>query len=161
MRSEGRHWPLILAGLLLGGVGANIALMLVATGDASFAVEPNYYAKAVAWDETMAQEAKNAALGWGVAVTLDRAPVPGKVELAARITDRAGAPISGASVSVEAFHSSRARRVFTAPLLPAADGRYAVTLPLERPGLWEIRVRIERGPEVFTRTVMQDLPAGP
>ena len=49
----------MIVALLVGGAGANVGLMLVATSDASFAVEPDYYQKALAWDETMAQAARN------------------------------------------------------------------------------------------------------
>ena len=52
--------------LLVAWAGANIAFVVITSRDASFAVEPNYYAKALAWDQTMAQQARNEALGWSV-----------------------------------------------------------------------------------------------
>ena len=62
-----------------------------------------------------------------------------------------------ARVGVEAFHSARASRIFAGTLAPEAGGGYAARLPLDRPGLWELRVRVERGDRVFTRTIAQDL----
>jgi nitrogen fixation protein FixH len=158
---SGRWWPVFIVALLLGGVGANIGLMLVATRDASFAVEPDYYQKALHWDETMAQEARNEALGWTATVSFERAARPGEVTLTARVNDRAGRAIEGARVAVETFHSARARRVLTAALGPGAPGQYSAALPLDRPGLWEVRLRVERGGQVFTRTLLQDLPRPP
>ncbi len=158
---RGWYWPLIIIALLVAGAGANIGFMLVATGDATFAVEPNYYQKALHWDETMAQEARNAALGWSVTVAFVGAPQPGRVKLVARVNDRAGHAVRGAHVGVEAFHGARASQVLAATLSPDSTGGYAATLPLARPGLWELRLRVERGDEVFTRTLVQDLARVP
>ena len=55
------------------------------------------------------------------------------------------------------FTSARASRVFTAALAPEVGGGYGARLPLERPGLWVLRMRVERGDQVFTRTIDQDL----
>jgi nitrogen fixation protein FixH len=161
MKSKGWYWPLVIVGLLVGGVGANVGLMIVATGDASFAVEPDYYKKALDWDRTMAQEEKNAELGWSVSTRLERATRSGQARLVARVTDRTGAPIGGARVAVEAFPSARASQVVTATLDPEGGGVYATGLPVGRPGLWELRVRVTRGEQVFTRTISQDLPGRP
>lgn len=158
---SGKYWPAMIVALLVGGAGANVGLMLVATGDASFAVERDYYQKALRWDETMAQEARNRALGWSVTVALARAARPGEVKVTARIDDRTGHAIEGAHVGVETFHSARASHVLTAALSPEADGRYSATLPLDRPGLWELRLRVERGGQVFTTTLLQDLARTP
>jgi nitrogen fixation protein FixH len=135
--------------------------MLVATGDPSFAVEPDYYQKALRWDETMAQEARNEDLGWSVAVTFERAARAGEVKLAARVNDRAGRAIEGARVGVEAFHSARARHVLRATLSPEATGGYSAMLRLDRPGVWELRLRVERGDQVFTKTLVQELARTP
>jgi nitrogen fixation protein FixH len=161
MKSKGWYWPLVVVGLLAGGVGANVGLMLVAMGDASFAVEPDYYRKALDWDRTMAQEARNAELGWSVSTRLERGARPAEARLVARLTDRAGAPLGGARVAVEAFPSARASQVVSATLDPQGNGVYAAGLPAGRPGLWELRIRVTRGADVFTRTVSQDLPGRP
>jgi len=161
VKSKGWYWPLVIVGLLVGGAGANIGLMLVATGDASFAVEPDYYRKALDWDRSMAQEARNAELGWSVSTRLERAGGPAEARLVARVTDRAGVPLRGARVAVEAFASARASQIVSATLDPEGDGVYATGLPAGRPGLWELRVRVTRGAEVFTRTISQDLPGRP
>jgi len=158
---SGRCWPLIIIALLVGGAGANIGLLVVATGDASFAVEPNYYQKALRWDETMAQEARNAALAWSVTVALDGASGPGQTRVTARVTDRAGNPVQGARVAVEVFHSARASQVLAATLAPESPGRYSAPLPLNRSGLWELRLRVERGDQLFTQTLVQDLARVP
>jgi nitrogen fixation protein FixH len=151
----------MIVGLLVGGAGSNVALAVIAARDASFAVEQDYYQKALHWDDTMRQEAANAALGWSVAATLDRTAGPGQARVRALVSDRAGRPVRGARVALEAFHNARASRIFSAVLGPEPRGGYAATLPLDRPGLWELRLRVERDGEVFTRTVDLDLPRAP
>lgn len=158
---SGKYWPAMIVALLVGGAGANVGLMLVATGDASFAVEPDYYQKALRWDETMTQEARNADLRWSIAVAFEPTARPGEVRLVARVNDRVGNAIQGAHVGIETFHSARASHVLTAALNPEADGRYSATLPLDRPGLWELRLRVERAGQVFTQTLLQDLARTP
>jgi nitrogen fixation protein FixH len=156
---SGWPWPLAIVVLLVSGVGSNIAFMVVASGDASFAVERDYYRKALDWDRTMAQEAANAALGWAVSAEFEGGAPPGETRLVARVVDRAGAPVPGAQVAVEAFASARAAEVFSAALEPRSDGLHSATLPSARPGLWEIRLRVRRGEEVFTQIISRDLPA--
>lgn len=160
-RARSWGWPLAVVALLVGGAGANVALLVVATSDASFSVERDYYQKALAWDETMAQEARNADLGWSLAASLDAPAGREGARLSVRVTDRDGAAVAGAAVLVEALHNARASEVLTAPLVPAAPGGYTATLPLRRPGIWELRFRITRGPAVFTGTITRELEAPP
>jgi nitrogen fixation protein FixH len=157
VRSRGWYWPVGLAALLVGSAGANIALVVITSRDASFAVEPDYYAKALAWDETMAQQARNEALGWSLGLRVEPTGKRGRVTVAVGLSDGAGAPLPGARIAIEALHNARASRVLTAVLEPRGLG-YAAMMPLARPGLWEFRVRVTRGPDVFTATLMLDVP---
>jgi nitrogen fixation protein FixH len=157
VRRRGWYWPVGLAALLVGSAGANIALVVITARDASFAVEPDYYAKAVAWDETMAQQARNHALGWSLGLGIEPTGERGRMTVAARLADRAGTPLEGALVVIEALHNARANRVLSATLEPRGPG-YAAVMPLARPGLWEFRVRVARGMDVFTATLMRDVP---
>jgi len=156
VRSRGWYWPVGLAALLVVSAAANIALVVITSRDASFAVEPDYYAKALAWDETMAQRARNEALGWALGLGVEPTGERGRMTVTARLTDSAGAPLLGAHVAIEARHNARASRVLTAVLEPWDVG-YGAAMPLARPGYWEFRVRVTRGPDVFTATLMRDV----
>lgn len=161
MRRRGWYWPAGLIALLAVSAAANIVFMLVATGDPSFAVERDYYRKAILWDQTMAQAERNGALGWSVTPRLE--PVPGSAGLMtlwARVADPYGASLSDAVVRVEAFHGARAGQVVGATLRPA-EGGYVATLPMARPGLWELRFRVERGAAVFTQVLTHEVIAAP
>jgi len=157
VRSRGWYWPVGLVALLVGSAGANIALLVITSRDASFAVEPDYYAKALAWDETMVQQAHNAALGWSLGLRVEPTGERERLSVAVGLSDGAGAPLPDARIAVEALHNARASRVLTAVLEPHGLG-YAAVMPLARPGLWEFRVRVTRGPDVFTATLMRDVP---
>lgn len=121
------------------------ALIYHAHADPSFAVETDYYDKAVHWDDSAAQERRNAELGWRL--RLSAGPSEG-FELT--IVDRLGLPIEGAAVSVEAFHNARsADRIALAPT-DAGGGRYRQAAEFARPGLWEFRVIARRDADTFT-----------
>jgi len=156
---KGWHWPLLLAGLLVAGVAANVAFMCVAVSDPSFAVEPDYYAKALAWDAHLAQARENAELGWTVALEVaaaDRAT--GRARVVAQLFDRDGRPLTGLTVGLTAFHNARASNIVTATLLEDAKHAYAADVAVLRPGLWEFRVTAARGDESFTAVVDRDAP---
>ena len=150
---KGRLWPWMLGGLLLFGVGVNVGFLLVATGDPSFAVEEDYYGRALRWDETTREAAHNAELGWRVDVRPSpSAKGPGWTDLSLSVLDRAGTPVTGGRVSAEAFHHARAGDRLRVDFAPSGDA-YAATLPTRRAGLWELRVRVERGAETFSTVV--------
>ena len=160
MRSRGWYWPAGLAALLLGSAAANLALVFITSRDASFAVEPNYYAKALAWDERMAEQGRSDALGWSVALRVEPTGVPGRMRVTARLTDRAGTLIEGARIEAEAFHNARAGRIFSTAFEPAGT-IYSAELPIDRPGLWEFRLRATRGGDTFVATVVADVKSTP
>lgn len=158
---RGWLWPIGLAALLVVSAGVNVVFMIIANRDPSFAVEPDYYRKALAWDETMAQEARNRALGWALDVRAEPASQRGRLRLVIRLADSAGSALDGAAVTVEALHGARAADVLTGTLAPAGPGLYAAEMPLRRAGLWELRFRAARGDDVFTRRLSTDLPGAP
>jgi hypothetical protein len=132
-------------------VAANIAVLVAAGGEDAAPIEPEYYRKAVAWDSTLAQRARDSVLGWRLEAELGGVSAHGS-PLAVRLTDRAGAPIENALVSVEAIHNRTAHRLH-ANLDAVSPGAYATRLPLTHPGLWELRFEVTRAGERFTRTV--------
>jgi len=156
-RPRGRHWPWLLGALLGTAVLANAVLLLKAHDDPSHAVEPDYYRKALAFDETIAQRRRNNALGWSLALEINARPSPYASLLRARLTDRAGAPLHAAELTLEAFHKARGRRRLRARFAARPDGSYQARLPLRRSGLWELRFVVERAGQRFTRTVEREI----
>jgi nitrogen fixation protein FixH len=121
------------------------ALIYHAHADPSFAVETDYYDKAVHWDASAAQQRRSAELGWRLRIA---AGASDGFELT--LTDGLGLPIDGASVAVEAFHNARSADRITLAPKDSGGGVYRQTADFARPGLWEFRVIARRGEDTFT-----------
>ncbi|RMG12758.1 MAG: hypothetical protein D6731_13340 [Planctomycetota bacterium] len=142
-----RRWTLAIVSLLGFGVFVHGVLLAYALSDPSAVAEPDYYAKALAWDEHLRQEAQNRALGWRLEVSAT--PRPSGQRLFVRLLDRDGRPLAGAKVHVLAFHKARRAESIEVEL-PEVSGGYAAELPARRPGLWELRFACQHGGQRFT-----------
>ena len=98
------------AAVLAVTVVANVALLWKANSDPSFAVEPDYYQRAVLWDSTVAQRHRSDALHWRAAVRL-APPEGGEATILVTLTTQEGAPVDSADVRAEASHNAGRRRV--------------------------------------------------
>ncbi|TNE46737.1 MAG: hypothetical protein EP343_22440, partial [Deltaproteobacteria bacterium] len=109
---KGKIWPWLLVSLLSFGCGMNIYMVIVAVNDPSFAIEKNYYKKALNWDQTMAQRSMNAKLKWRIELKTEPLLVDKKARLRlhAKVLDRSGKLIPGAHVSAEVFHNARSNQ---------------------------------------------------
>jgi len=149
-------WPFPGLVFVLIGLSLTIAAVTVtlATNDPSFGVEEDYFAKAVAWDETAAQQSKNRELGWEATAELSGS-LDGRGERAVTVLlrDREGAAVEGASVEVFAFHNARRKETLSFELVEIAPGRYAGGAPMVREGQWTLRLSVSRGEDVFTSSV--------
>jgi nitrogen fixation protein FixH len=158
-KTRGRAWPFAIAGILIAGVAANVGFVVLASSDPAAAVEPDYYRKAVAWDDEMAQQQRNIALGWSAraALRLGVGGAPGRLELI--LADSAGRPLAGATVSALVMHNARAADVQELSLRDEGSGRYAARVAADRGGIWEVRLTVERGAQRFTaRERVQAVP---
>ncbi len=134
-------WP----GIVLALLGAQMLLMLVmvymATSDRSFAVEPDYYKKALHWDESAAEGRSSRQLGWSVRIEVgDAADVLKRRDVTCTLLDAAGEPLSGATVEVIAFPHARGQERTLVKFAEIGGGLYAASMPIPRSGLWEFRV---------------------
>ena len=155
---RGGLWPAGVALILAATVGGNIWLYRVAKDDDSFAIEPNYYAKAVAWDSTMAQAQRNGAIGWHLQSTLGAFSRNGAL-LRVSLTDSLGRAVSDATITVDAMYNARAAQVVRATLSPDGGG-YAARLPVRHGGQWELRFDVVRGGERFTASARVEARPG-
>jgi len=151
MMKNGAYFPYMLIGLLLISVGSNVYLLVRATNDPSFAVEPDYYEKAVEWDALQEAKAASDRLGWKAEVDATRD------EIIVRLEDAAGIPVEGAVVHVVAFHNARAGDRRRAQLAEEGQGVYRMNGPFERPGLWEMRISAVRDEDHFSLVRKEDL----
>jgi len=141
-------WPGMIFALLAMNMCIVGITLYLAHADPSFAVEPDYYRKAVAWDETAQQHAINRQLGW--TVQIDRASANGPV---VHLHDAHGEPIAEAHVQLIAFHNARANDRIEKTLKEREPGCYELDVAFDRPGSWELRFTITRGDDTFTATL--------
>lgn len=153
-----RVWPTIVLAVLGGYVAFGLIAARVASHDPNFAIEPDYYRKAVAWDSTLAQARRSAALGWRLTPTLGSIS-EGAAPFTVDLRDSTGAVVMDARVSVEARPIAHADDVVRATLTARDDGAYATRLPLGRAGLWELHVDATRGADRYETTVRMDASA--
>ncbi|MCA9288786.1 MAG: FixH family protein [Phycisphaerales bacterium] len=177
-RSLAWLWPVGLIALMCGSVGICVATAVVAARDPSFALEPDYYDKALAWDESAAARAASDALGWTAEVEVslpgaDGAP-DGARTVSLRLRDSQGEPVAADRVEIAAFHHARMRdiqRLSVGAGDPAIDsgpgtlvlaeaGRWVWSLGEARAGVWQVRVRAARGQDVFLATIDTETPDG-
>lgn len=152
-------WPIGLTAILMLTVAGNLWVMRIANADPSFAIEPDYYARAVRWDSTLAQEGRNRALAWRLAPALGGFSRDG-AELRVTLTDASGVAIRGATVNVSALFVGRASQVVETALVER-DAGYAVTLPVHHAGAWELKFDVTRGDDRFTITHRLDASPAP
>lgn len=153
-----RLWPGIVFVLL--GLNACVvaATVYLAKSDRSFAVEPDYYRKGLAWNQTAAQMARNRALGWTTQVQVGAVGALGR-HVTVFLRDRDGQPLDGASISVVAFHDARAGQPVDGTCQADDRGGYATSLPIDRAGWWEFRFHVSRASETFTCNTRVLVPA--
>jgi hypothetical protein len=152
---NGRFWALVPV-LLLGLSSAGLLVMAsIAGDDPGFALEQDYYARAVNFDQEQRQRGENERLGYHV--RLDCAPGRQGTELVVAVTDRTGAKLEGAAVSVEAFANARAGDIRRMTFVERQNGTYAALLGAARPGIWEFRFVVERDGDRFTQMLRDEL----
>jgi len=152
---KGMGWPIGIVAILAATVVGNIAVIVVTRDDPSFAVEPDYYRKAVAWDSTQARIAKSDALEWTVSAAIS-ADATGADVLTLSLVDQTGAAVHDARVTGTLLHVARANDVQTVVFTETPTGQYAATVPMTRRGMWELRMAAVRNAEQFQQTVRID-----
>lgn len=157
-RDKGWYWPYLLVLFMLGGIVPGIVLVAVAIDDPSFAVEENYYEKALAWDQQQKERRESRALGWAFEVAVQNdAMMPGFRRVGVVVRDREGAPIENCDVALETFHNARAADRLRVALDPLPGAAHAASVPMRRAGLWELRFAAQCGEKRFVDTLTREL----
>jgi len=151
------RWPAVIVGALVIHVVVSLTMVWVASSNPSYAVEEDYYQKALHWDEKRAQDRHNAELGWLLGFTVEPGVAGGSAVLEVTATDALGRPLGGATVSVETFHNARAGDILRARLDTVGEGVYRTILPMRHNGRWELRFTVDRDDDHFTHTETRHL----
>lgn len=154
-------WPAMVLGLFVIQAIFMGAAIVLAHNDPSVAVEPDYYEKALRWDQDAARQRAALALGWEAALEIEPPTgAMGQRTLRVRIKDGEGNAVPDLAVTVEAFHQAESGARRSAEATPTPDG-YIATIPMARAGHWEVRIRAGSGGAELQRTVFAEIPAEP
>jgi nitrogen fixation protein FixH len=149
--SGGRVWAWVPALLLGSLLGMQLTVLHYVLEDPGFALESDYYRKAVSWDAERELERASAALGWQA--QLDASPSAQATRLRVQLSDPVGGALAGATVRVQAFANARAAQRFEIALAEMTPGSYSGELPSAAHGLWEFRLQATRGSARFAKIV--------
>ncbi|MHC4975307.1 MAG: FixH family protein [Planctomycetota bacterium] len=115
------------------------------------------YESSERWDATQAERRASDLLGWSLEVALTPTHTSVRVELVLR--DREGNPVENAQVSIVAFPNASASDRVKTSCRHSGQGVYTTLIDHPRAGLWEVRVRAERGGEIFVDTIRVEMPS--
>lgn len=141
-------WPLGVVGVLAVSLTVCGITVIAAVSDPGYAIEDDYYEKAVHWDRQRVLEAASDALGWEAGVDFDL----NASTVAVTLTDDEGQPIEGAIVRATAFHHARRGLAQDITFSTDGQGRYVAALDRPREGQWQIRIRATRAADTFLHT---------
>jgi nitrogen fixation protein FixH len=160
-RQRGWYWPWFVVGALGFTVAVNVVMMIAASSDANGSVvEPDYYRKAVAWDQAMERAAESARLGWRTTATLHRVSAD-SARLIVTVTGASAMPLRGARFTAELIHNVDAAHPLRAVLAESAAGRYEALVPLRRTGMWEVRLEARREADRFSTSLRAEAFTAP
>jgi len=155
--SSGRFWAWVPAGILVSLLGAQLIVLHFVLDDPSFALEPDYYKKAMAWDARREAQRESLALGWQSELDATPSPDASRMLLRLRLRGTDGSQIWGAAVRIVAFANARASDVLERELVESSPGVYEAELDSTRPGLWEFRLQARRGADTFQQVLRREL----
>ena len=151
---RGGIWP----GMIFVLIGLNVigtaCLVIFATADKTAAVEPQFYDKAVKWDEQARLLRHAEELNWRFAPSVSRErDAGGKRVVSLKLTNAEGTALAGGRVVLEAFHQADSGKRVELVLEDRGEGSYSVPAAIERPGYWEFRFRVMRGPDALAKVM--------
>ena len=161
-RQAAVRWGSVVVGLLSLQVAGGIAAIVLATGDESVAVVPDYHQKALQWDREIALRDASAKLGWQAKMTViasqrQTGAVIGGLQI--MLSDREGQPVSIESGSIEWYRHVRAGEVQRRSVAANEAGLIDLQACFDAEGLWQVSIdlRDEEGNRfVLTRQVDVD-----
>lgn len=135
--------PYFWIGLVVTLLGLQVVLgffaLTLATGDPSVAVVPDYYERALHWDETEALKKDSQTFGWNVQFTTAERPT----SLTILLRDKEANPIEIETGTVQLYHHARASQVRHHNCEDAADGEITLSDCFVSPGYWEVTLDVK------------------
>jgi len=142
--TPGARWVFAVVGLLVGCVLAMVVLIVAAHSDGGSRVLPQYYDKAVHYDDRIDQEARNRALAWHIDAAIEH----GVMTVIAR--DGGGAPLEGAKIRIEGIERAVAKSI-AGELVATRAGEYRGTVGGR--GWIDLTIAVDRGGDRYVHQV--------
>lgn len=143
-RKPGWWYPWIFVGMFLVVVGVNGALAYFATSTFNGLQTEGAYEKGLSFNQALAAVDVQEKLGWTVEPRVDPKAVAGGGPVTVTVTDRDGKGVNGLDVVVKFMRPTVAGHDAKVLLEPKGDGRYATTVTLEFPGVWDLELVAHR-----------------
>ena len=142
---------------VIGGIWA----IVLATGDPSVAVVPDYHQKALDWDKEVALQSASRSLGW----IYDASPMDAKSDAAGadaglriRLTDGDGKPIDLVSGELEIYRHARAADVRRVRIPTGVFHALELDNCFDADGLWQVTINVnDRSGNRFTQSSELDV----
>ncbi|MBS0187439.1 MAG: FixH family protein [Planctomycetes bacterium] len=144
-------WPALIIGLILTNATIVGVTVYFATSDRTVTVEPDYYAKALAYDSVIQQRETNRKLGWAASPFFKVGDDGQTLELHLTLTDAAGKAVTDANVSALVFANLAPRDRQSVKLTPGiAPGEYIARVRPTATGQWRAEFTVSKGSTTFT-----------
>ena len=155
-RNAAIRWGALVIGFLSFSVGLGIAAITLAARDPSVAVIPDYYQRALDWDETQRIRQESEALGWEV-----RQGIGFGGDLNLVVVDKQKQPVAIDRGTFVAFHHARANDLHQARITASSEGTINIPSLIRRAGLWQFELDlVDQQGQRFVKSWQQNiLPA--
>jgi nitrogen fixation protein FixH len=154
-------WPGFVIALLMISITSGVITIVAAQSNGGPQIISSYSTETASdRADLRRQHARNRRLGWSVDVHATSPVAEGtQAPVTIEVRDDRGAPLSNVTGTVELRRPSIAGAIAKARLRPieGEPGVYRVQFPLDRPGLWDFSLRLERGDDVFTADLRKEL----
>jgi len=153
-RLTGWHVLAMFGGLF--GVMLAVNILFVVLALKTFSGETDHaYISGLEFNETLAANARQAELGWTMALGLER-PTGGGAVLEARLTDRNNLPLRGAKLQGTIGRATDANEDQVLTFSETAPGIYRAVIHQIRPGRWKFTAsaKLDGAPQFSTETTL-------
>lgn len=121
-----RSWfPWLVVGLLCAHVAGMVVAVFVAMGDRTFVPLPDYYGRAIRWDQSQDAARQSDALGWSRKFSISPPDSTGKRTITVDVTDAARKAVSGLKAAATIYPELAQNHAEKVNFTDNGDGTYS------------------------------------
>ncbi|MCG8652885.1 MAG: FixH family protein [Pirellulales bacterium] len=136
------RWGSFVVALLSLQVAGGVVAILLASGDPSVAVVPDYHQKALHWDDQVALRSAAAKLGWSLQLSQVQSG-EGFAGLTIELRDRSGQWVPIHSGTIEIYRHVRAGDVRRTQITDPVTGPLDLPKCFSNSGLWQVSMDVQ------------------